>query len=32
MLITQPAELRAKMEAEIPRWKRLVPQLGLKVN
>jgi tripartite-type tricarboxylate transporter receptor subunit TctC len=32
MLITQPAVLRAKMEAEIPRWKQLVPQLGLKTQ
>jgi tripartite-type tricarboxylate transporter receptor subunit TctC len=32
MLITQPAELRAKMETEIPRWKQLVPQLGLKTQ
>jgi tripartite-type tricarboxylate transporter receptor subunit TctC len=32
MLVTPADVLRARMEAEVPRWKQLIPELGLKVE
>ena len=32
MMLTAPDVLRARLEAEVPRWKQLIPQIGLKVN
>jgi len=32
MILTPPEALRAKMEAEVPRWKKLVPELGIKAE
>ena len=32
MLVTSADELRARMEGEVPRWKQIVPELGLKVE
>ena len=32
MLVTPADVLRARMEAEVPRWKQIVPELGLKVE
>jgi tripartite-type tricarboxylate transporter receptor subunit TctC len=32
MILTPPEALRAKMEAEVPRWKKLVPELGIKTE
>jgi tripartite-type tricarboxylate transporter receptor subunit TctC len=32
MLVTDADALRARMEAEVPRWKQIVPELGLKVE
>jgi tripartite-type tricarboxylate transporter receptor subunit TctC len=32
MILTPPDALRAKMEAEVPRWKQLIPELGLKLD
>jgi hypothetical protein len=32
MILMPPEILRAKMETEVPRWKQLVPELGLKVE
>jgi tripartite-type tricarboxylate transporter receptor subunit TctC len=32
-MILSPADvLRARMEAEVPRWKQLVPEIGLKTE
>ena len=32
MILTPPEALRAKMEAEVPRWKKLAPELGIKTE
>ena len=32
MILTPPEALRAKMETEVPRWKKLVPELGIKTE
>jgi tripartite-type tricarboxylate transporter receptor subunit TctC len=32
MMLTTPDILRARIEAEVPRWKQLVPAIGLKVD
>ena len=32
MVLSSPQELRARMEVDLPRWRELVPQLGLKVE
>jgi tripartite-type tricarboxylate transporter receptor subunit TctC len=32
MLVTPADDLRARMAAEVPRWRQLIPQLGLKVE
>ena len=32
MVVTSADVLRARMEAEVPRWKQIVPELGLKVE
>jgi hypothetical protein len=32
MILTPPEALRAKMEAEVPRWKKLAPELGIKAE
>jgi tripartite-type tricarboxylate transporter receptor subunit TctC len=32
MLLTPPEALRARLEAEVPRWKQLIPEIGLKVD
>jgi tripartite-type tricarboxylate transporter receptor subunit TctC len=32
MLVAPAAVLRARMESELPRWKQLIPELGLKVE
>ena len=32
MLVTPAEVLRARMEAEVPRWKQIVPELGLRVE
>ncbi len=32
MLLTPPEALRAQLEAEVPRWKQLIPEIGLKVE
>jgi tripartite-type tricarboxylate transporter receptor subunit TctC len=32
MIVTPSDVLRARMEAEVPRWKQMVPELGLKVE
>jgi tripartite-type tricarboxylate transporter receptor subunit TctC len=32
MILTPPEALQAKMEAEVPRWKKLVPELGIKTE
>lgn len=32
MMLTPPDALRARIEAEVPRWKKLVPEIGLKVD
>ena len=32
MILTRPDALRARLEAEVPRWKQLIPDLGLKVE
>jgi tripartite-type tricarboxylate transporter receptor subunit TctC len=32
MLVTPADVLRARMEAEVPRWKQMIPELGLKVE
>jgi hypothetical protein len=32
MLVTPADVLRARMEAEVPRWKQIIPELGLKVE
>ena len=32
MILTPPDALRAKMETEVPRWKQIVPELGLKTE
>jgi tripartite-type tricarboxylate transporter receptor subunit TctC len=32
MILTPADVLRAKMAAEVPRWKRLVPELGIKAE
>jgi tripartite-type tricarboxylate transporter receptor subunit TctC len=32
MLVTPADVLRARMETELPRWKQLIPELGLKVE
>jgi hypothetical protein len=31
-ILRPPDALRAKMEAEVPRWKKLVPELGIKTE
>jgi tripartite-type tricarboxylate transporter receptor subunit TctC len=30
--LAPPDVLRARMEAEVPRWKQLIPEIGLKVE
>jgi hypothetical protein len=32
MLVTPADVLRRRMESEVPRWKQIVPELGLKVE
>ena len=32
MLVTADEALRARMETEVPRWRQIVPELGLKVE
>ena len=32
MMLTTPEVLRARVEAEVPRWKQLIPTIGLKVE
>jgi tripartite-type tricarboxylate transporter receptor subunit TctC len=32
MLLTGPAPLRARLAAEVPRWKQVIPDIGLKVE
>jgi tripartite-type tricarboxylate transporter receptor subunit TctC len=32
MILTPPEAPRAKMEAEVPRWKKLLPELGIKAE
>ena len=32
LMLTTPEVLRARIEAEVPRWKQLVPAIGIKVN
>jgi hypothetical protein len=32
MILTPPEALRAKMASEVPRWKQIVPELGIKVE
>jgi tripartite-type tricarboxylate transporter receptor subunit TctC len=32
MLVTADDVLRARMESEVPRWKQIIPDLGLKVE
>jgi len=32
MLLTPPEVLRARVEAEVPRWKQLITSIGLKLN
>ena len=32
MMLTTPEVLRARVEAEVPRWKQLIPSIGLKAN
>jgi ATP-dependent exoDNAse (exonuclease V) beta subunit len=32
MMLTTPEVLRARVEAEVPRWKQLIPTIGLKVD
>jgi tripartite-type tricarboxylate transporter receptor subunit TctC len=32
MILTPPDALRARMETEVPRWKQLVPEIGLKTE
>jgi tripartite-type tricarboxylate transporter receptor subunit TctC len=32
MMLTTPEVLRARVEAEVPRWKQLIPSIGLKVD
>jgi tripartite-type tricarboxylate transporter receptor subunit TctC len=32
MLVTPADVLRARMETEVPRWKQIIPELGLKVE
>ena len=30
--LAPPDVLRARMETEVPRWKQLIPEIGLKVE
>jgi tripartite-type tricarboxylate transporter receptor subunit TctC len=32
MILTSPEALRAKMASEVPRWKQIVPELGIRVE
>ncbi len=32
MVLTSPEALRARLEAEVPRWRQLIPEIGLKVE
>ena len=32
LILTPPDALRARMEVEVPRWKQLIPEIGLKVE
>ena len=32
LILTPPDALRARIEAEVPRWKQLIPEIGLKVE
>jgi hypothetical protein len=32
MAFTPADALRARIEAEVPRWRRLIPDIGLKVD
>jgi tripartite-type tricarboxylate transporter receptor subunit TctC len=32
MILTPPEVLRARIEAEVPRWKQIIPDVGLKVE
>ena len=32
LMLTTPEVLRARVEAEVPRWKKLVPEIGIKTN
>lgn len=32
MQLTEPDKLRARLDAEVPRWKQLIPEIGLKVE
>jgi len=32
IILTPPDVLRARIEAEVPRWKQMIPELGLKVE
>jgi hypothetical protein len=32
LILTPPDALRARIEVEVPRWKQLIPEIGLKVE
>jgi tripartite-type tricarboxylate transporter receptor subunit TctC len=32
MILTDPEALRARLAAEVPRWKQLIPEIGLKIE
>ena len=32
LILTAPNALRARIEVEVPRWKQLIPEIGLKVE
>jgi hypothetical protein len=32
MVLLPPEALRARMETEVPRWKQLIPEIGLKIE
>lgn len=32
MQLTEPDKLRARLDTEVPRWKQLIPEIGLKVE
>jgi hypothetical protein len=30
--LTEPDKLRERLDVEVPRWKQLIPEIGLKVE